>query len=216
MCTAVLGGTFDPVHYAHLRLAEQALLTLGCATVRWIPAGQPPHRAAPRSAAAHRLAMVRAAIAGNPRFILDTAEVERQEPSYTVETLRRLRMETGAEHSIVLIVGADAFAALDTWYCWRELFELAHIAVAQRPGVSLGPDRLSPALAACWCERFAPGARALETRPAGHIVEFPTTPLAISATQIRALIAAGQSPRYLLPESVLDYIQDNGLYRASC
>ena len=216
MGTAVLGGTFDPVHYAHLRLAEEALLALGLAAVRWIPAGQPPHRATPKGAAAHRLAMVRAAIAGNPRFILDAAEVERQEPSYTVETLRRLRIETGAEHSIVLLVGADAFAALDTWYCWRELFELAHIAVAQRPGVSLDPGRLSPPLAACWRERFAPEARVLEARPAGHIVEFPTTPLAISATQIRALIAAGRSPRYLLPESVLDYIQDNGLYRAPC
>ncbi len=212
--TGILGGTFDPVHYAHLRLAEEALTALGCAAVRWIPAGQPPHRAAPQSTTEHRVAMVRMAIAGNPRFILDTAEVERPEPSYTVETLRRLRAETGDRAPLVLLIGADAFAALDTWYRWRELFDLAHIAVAQRPGYSFAAERLPSPLAACRRERFVPEPQVLGTRPAGCIVEFPTTPLAISATQIRTLLAAGQSPRYLLPDTVLDYIQDNGLYRS--
>ncbi|MBL8481248.1 MAG: nicotinate (nicotinamide) nucleotide adenylyltransferase, partial [Rhodocyclaceae bacterium] len=140
----VFGGTFDPVHVGHLRLAEEAAETLQLERVAWIPAGRPPHRGAPATAAAHRLAMVQRAIADNPRFVLDDAEVRADAPSYSVLTLARLRAAHGPERPLVLLLGADAWAGLAGWHRWQEIFELAHIAVASRPG--LAPAQLAPQL----------------------------------------------------------------------
>lgn len=214
----IFGGTFDPVHLGHLRLAEEAADSLGLAAVRWIPAGQPAHRAqtakAPRVAAAYRLEMVRLAIAGNPRFTLDSAEVDAAAPSYTVPTLERLRAapDCGAHRPLVLLVGADAFAGLPDWHRWETLFELAHIAVAHRPGFPVDAASLPPALAAIYRRRRAESPARLAAAPAGCIVTFAMTQLAVSATQIRALLANGQSPRYLLPDAVIAYIQKQLLY----
>ena len=210
----IFGGTFDPVHLGHLRLAEEATEQLGLAGVRWIPAGRPAHRGPPSVAAASRLAMVRLAIAGNPRFSLDDAEVASTQPSYTVPTLERLRGEgeLPAGQALVLLVGADAFAGLPTWHDWQRLFELAHIAVAHRPGFPIDPGQLPQPLAEIFRERFSPSPAALGRAPAGSIVSFAMTPLAISATQIRALLGEGRSARYLLPDSVLDYIRREHLY----
>ena len=130
----LFGGTFDPVHFGHLRLAEEAIGNLGLGGVRWIPAGQPPHRGAPQVTGQQRLEMVLRSTAGNARFSVDASEVEAAAPSYTVHTLERLRDEIGLDRPLVLLVGADAFAGLPTWHRWRDLFGLAHIAVAQRPG----------------------------------------------------------------------------------
>ena len=130
----IFGGTFDPVHYGHLRLAEEAIGHLGLGGVRWVPAGQPPHRGVPQVSAGQRLAMVLRSTAGNPRFSVDAAEVEAAAPSYTVHTLERLRRELGPEQPIVLLVGADAFAGLTTWHRWRDIFVLAHLGVSHRPG----------------------------------------------------------------------------------
>ena len=138
----ILGGTFDPVHYGHLRLAEQAREQLGLAEVRWIPAGRPAHRGTPRSAPSHRVEMVRLAIAGNPAFHLDDAEAQSSAPSYSVPTLERLRGELGARRPLVLLLGAHAFLGLESWHRWRELFNLAHIAVATRPRSPLDAARL--------------------------------------------------------------------------
>ena len=146
----VFGGTFDPVHFGHLRLAEEACAALGLQQVLWVPAGRPPHRDRPLAASAHRLHMVSLAIAGNPRFALDATEAGSDTASYTVNTLRRLRQQLGSAQPLVLLLGADAFAGLPSWYHWQELFELAHLAVATRPQHSLDPDRLPPALAAQW------------------------------------------------------------------
>ena len=208
----IFGGTFDPVHLGHLRLAEEAAEHLGLAGVRWIPAGRPAHRGPPSVAAASRLAMVRLAIAGNPRFSLDDAEVASTQPSYTVPTLERLRGEGEGERPLVLLVGADAFAGLPGWHDWRRLFELAHIAVAHRPGFPIDAAQLPQPLAEIFRERFSPSPAALGSAPAGCIVSFAMTPLAISATQIRALLGEGRSARYLLPDSVLDYIRREHLY----
>ena len=134
----LFGGTFDPVHFGHLRLAEEARETLGLAKVIWIPAGQPPLRDAPGRSAADRLAMVRLAVAGNPGFTIDDGEVVAAGTSYTVNTLERLRAAHGERQPLVLLLGADAFGRLDAWHRWRELFGLAHIAVATRPGHALG------------------------------------------------------------------------------
>ncbi len=203
----MLGGTFDPVHFGHLRLAEEAREALGLERVRLIPAGDPPHRAPPRSSAADRLAMARLAAAGNPALEVDGSEALAREKSYTVATLERLRAQYGAQRPLVLILGADAFAGLPGWHRWQDLLPLAHIAVATRPGYSAA---LPPELAALWSGRVTPAD--LHAAPAGCIVPFDMTPLAISASLVRELLRTGASARYLLPDSVLDYIGRNHLY----
>ena len=208
----VFGGTFDPVHHGHLRLAQEALEALGLAQVLWLPAGQPPHRSAPRVSGAQRLDMVRLAVAGNPAFVVDPAEVEQAAPSYTVHTLERLRQERGQDQPLVLLTGADAFAGLPTWHRWRDILELAHVAVVYRPGFSIDPAQLPAELAREFKARNC-AAQGLAEAPAGGITTFPMTPLAISATQIRQILASGRSPRYLLPDAVIAYIDQQQLYR---
>lgn len=213
----LLGGTFDPIHLGHLRLAEEAREALALDTVRIIPAGQPPHRDTPRSTADDRLAMARLAVAGNPALEIDDSEVRAHRKSYTVLTLERLRGEFGPARPLVLILGADAFEGLPDWHRWQDLFGLAHIAVANRPGHAphgrRWPAVLSPALDAACRDRHVTDPAALRTAPAGKVIPFDMTPLAISASQIRDLIRTGSSPRYLLPDSVLDYIDLHHLYR---
>jgi nicotinate-nucleotide adenylyltransferase len=213
----ILGGTFDPIHCGHLRLAEEAREALHLAQVQFIPAGQPPHRGAPRSTAADRLEMVRRATAGNPAFAVDAGEVFATGKSYTVLTLERLRAELGPDRPLVLILGADAFAGLPTWHRRDEILDLAHLAVANRPGVAphgrRWPGTLSAELQAACGGRIDNDPAALSSAPAGRIVPFDMTPLAISASLVRDLIHAGHSARYLLPDSVLDYIELHHLYR---
>jgi nicotinate-nucleotide adenylyltransferase len=207
----IYGGTFDPVHFAHLRLAEEAADALGLERVRWVPSGNPGHRSVPRTPAAHRVEMVRRAIAGNPRFELDAADAQSSEPLFSIDTLARLRRELGPERPLVFLVGADQLLALDTWRRWQELFLLAHFAVASRAGIAIAPDTLPPAVAAELARRTGdPGS--LAAAPAGRFVTFAMTPLAISASAIRAQLAAGRSVRYLLPAEVLTYIEANALY----
>lgn len=211
----IFGGTFDPVHFGHLRLAEEAIAHLGLGGVRWIPAGNPPHRGVPQVTAGQRLAMVLRSTADNPRFSVDAAEVEAAAPSYTVHTLERLRRELGDQRPLVLLVGADAFAGLASWHRWRELFALAHIAVSHRPGFPVEAASLPAELADEFAARRLADVAVLKQAPAGGIATFAMTQLAISATQIRKLLANGLSARYLLPDTVLDYIQINTLYRNS-
>lgn len=207
----LIGGTFDPVHYGHLRLAEEAREALDLAGVSWLPAGRPPHRPAPREAAGHRLEMVRRAVSGNAAFAVDDGEMQASGPSYTVTTLERLRREAG-RRPLVLLMGADAFQGLAGWHRWRELFDLAHIAVATRPGFVLSPDGWPAELAEACAPRLGEAA-GLRAAPAGRIVGFSMTPLAISASLLRARLAAGLSVRYLLPEPVREYIDSHHLYR---
>ncbi|HRE18598.1 MAG TPA: nicotinate-nucleotide adenylyltransferase [Rhodocyclaceae bacterium] len=209
----VFGGTFDPVHVGHLRLAEEAREHLGLARVLWVPAGQPPHRGGPTVSAAHRLAMVRAATAGNPMFQVDPAEVESAQPSYTVLTLERLRALHGAHSPLVLLLGADAFAGLPGWHRWQEIFSLAHVAVAHRPGFPVTLENLPTPLAAVFESRRIEDPARLAESPAGTIVTFAMTQLAVSATQIRQLLANGKSTHYLLPEAVIAYIHQHHLYQ---
>jgi len=210
----IFGGTFDPVHLGHLRLAEEAAETLELASVRWIPAGWPALRGAPRVAAAQRLEMVRLAIAGNPRFELDSVEVEATQPSYTVPTLERLRQHDciGRERPLVLLVGADAFAGMVAWHRWESLFELAHIGVAHRPGYPVEADSLPPALAEIFRARRCEDVADLKAAPAGRIAPFAMTQLDISATKIRALLSNRRSTRYLLPDALIAHIQQYHLY----
>lgn len=209
----ILGGTFDPVHLAHLALAHAALDRLGLAQVLWIPAGSPPHRDPPRAAAADRLAMVRAAIAGEPRFVLDDSEIASAAPSFTVTTLERLRGRYGPDRPLVLLMGADAFRGLPSWHRWQEIFAFAHLAVATRPGFPLAD--FAPPLAAEYAARRATSADFWNS-PNGCIATFELVAGTVSATEVRTLLAAGAPPAQLhtlLPQPVLDYIRQNGLYR---
>ncbi len=206
----VFGGTFDPPHIAHLRLAIEARETLGLAEVVFVPAGSPPLREAPQASPAQRLAMMERAIAGAPGFGLDPAEVAASGPSYTVATLERLRAQHGAARPLVLLVGADAFARLPAWQRWRDLFALAHIAVATRPGhaANTADALLAAELAA---RRGCPAD--IAQVPAGRIVPFAITPLEVSATLIRQRLALGLNVRHLVTDAVLDYIDSNRIYR---
>jgi nicotinate-nucleotide adenylyltransferase len=212
----IFGGTFDPIHYGHLRLAEEAREALSLEQVMLVPSGKPPHRDAPRTSASDRLAMAQLAAAGNASLIVDPAEVESGTPSYTVLTLERLRAKLGAVRPLVLLLGADAFAGLPTWHRWRELFTLAHVAVANRPGhpphARRFPGQFSEPLEAECTPRFCDHAGALRTAPAGCVLPFDMTPLAISASLLRVRLSAGHSVRYLLPDAVLDYIHSHHLY----
>jgi nicotinate-nucleotide adenylyltransferase len=210
----LLGGTFDPIHFGHLRLAEELAEALDIGQVRFIPAGQPPHRGSPRAAAAHRLEMARRAVAGNGRFVVDAREIERDAPSYSVDTLTALRAELPPNTPLVLFMGGDAFLGLTTWHEWRRIFDLAHIAVAHRPGYSLAswedalPDPLRTQMSTRRCEQAAE----IAEKPAGWVFVHPITQLDISASQIRDRALRGKSLRYLLPDSVIDYINENRLY----
>ena len=196
---AIFGGTFDPVHLGHLSVAWEASELLD-ADVRLMPASVPPHRPAPTASPAQRVAMLRAALQGQSRLTVDTRELERAGPSYTIDTLIELRAEQG-DRPLVLLIGADAFANLATWHRWRELFDAAHIGVLSRPGVDA---RLPGALEREVADRRMADVSALRGLPAGKLIELAVTPLEISATRIRELLAAGRDPRYLLPAGLFD------------
>jgi len=211
----ILGGTFDPIHFGHLRLAEMATDALSLGHVRFIPAGQPYHRGNSVASAEHRVAMTALAIVDNPHFVLDTREVERDGPSYTVDTLTELRAELGFAQPIVVLLGTDAFSRITGWHRYQELFSLAHIAILTRAGMA--PDWLNAVDAELRKElkaRITTEERLLQETSAGGIISIPMTPLEISSTEIRNRLRAGKSVRYLLPAPVLDYIESHDLYTA--
>ena len=210
----VLGGTFDPVHVGHLRLAEELAEVIGMSAVRFIPTGTPPHRGAPRVAGLHRMQMVRLAIGGNPRFDVDDREIRREAICYTFDTLSELRAELG-ERPLCLLMGSDAFSALTTWYRWQELFDLAHIVVAHRPGFSAQQlhASLPGALRKIYLQRLTASPGLLRRDAGGAIYASEVTALDVAATQIRARLLEGRSVRYLVPDAVVDYIERNRLYK---
>jgi nicotinate-nucleotide adenylyltransferase len=210
----VYGGTFDPIHYAHLRVAEEAAEQLGLAEVRFVPAAMPNLRDAPAATPEQRARMVELAIVGNPAFRLERCELERPGISYAVDTLERLRGEIGEDATPVLMLGADAFARLTQWSRWERLFDLAHVAVVARPGAAIAPERWNAPLQRYWSARHSPDSSGLAQAPVGRIVVAATRLLEISASEIRARLGRGASVRYLLPESVLAYIRSESLYAA--
>jgi nicotinate-nucleotide adenylyltransferase len=211
---ALLGGTFDPVHYGHLRFADTLRRTLGLTELRLVPASDPPHRSGPRASAADRAAMLDLAVAEFPGLVVDRRELTRPGKSYTVLTLEELRRED-PERPILLLLGADAFLGLPTWHRWQAIFALAHVVVVPRPGVSLA-DGLPPALAAEWNARATKDPAVLFSTPAGAIFEAYVPPQPIAATAIRDGVAAGSAGcakiAQLMPRAVLAYIDQHGLY----
>lgn len=210
----LFGGTFDPVHYAHLRLAEEAIDAFGLEQVRFIPTAVPPHRDAPGAAPAHRLAMTQLGTQGNSRFVVDGRELKRDGTSYTFDTLSEIRSESG-DRPLCLLMGADAFVALTTWHRWSELFDLAHIVVARRPGYPLEQlaSSLPGPLRAQYLRRYAAEPAVLNEASAGHIFAHELTALDVSATALRMLIKRHGSLRYLLPDAVIAYIEEHNLYK---
>lgn len=206
----MLGGTFDPVHIGHLRGALEVAALLELDELRLTPSARPPHREMPSVSANDRLAMVVCAVAGVAPLTVDDRELNRDKPSYTIDTLVSMRAELAAEDQLFLLLGWDAFCGLPTWHRWEELLEHCHIVVLQRPDAdSESPDAMRNLLAA----RAVSDPKALKG-PGGHITFVWQTPLSVSATQIRQLLASGKSVRFLVPDAVLAYIEEHGLYRA--
>ena len=204
----IFGGSFDPVHFGHLRPALEILEALALDEVRFVPASQSPLRAAPVAPPDLRLRMLKAALHDEPRFVLDERELKRPGQSYTVDTLVELRHEF-PQACLALLVGMDAFLGFPEWHEWQRIFEYAHVVVAHRPGWS---PPAAGALAEWLRGRCADSAAALLAAPAGWVWLQPVTQLEISSTHIRALVAAGRDPRYLVPEPVRELIRDSHCY----
>lgn len=206
----ILGGTFDPIHFGHLRPALELLEELRFEEIRFMPSSVPPHREQPRTSTDDRRAMVELAIAGQRGFVLETCELERMGPSYMVDSLAQLRETLGERTPLVLILGMDAFVNLPLWHYWRGLTDHAHLLVTQRPGY----EPVIEAELGDWLHtRQVNDAEALRHSPGGSVLFRHQVLLEISSTDIRERIGRGLSPRYLLPDAVCDYIQDKGLYR---
>lgn len=206
----IFGGTFDPVHFGHLRAALEAREKLELHDFRLLPAGTPPHREATSASAAHRLAMLRLAVSGHSGFSVDDREVRRSGRSFMVETLREIRQESG-DVPLMLLIGQDAANELDTWHEWKAIFGLAHLVIMRRPESLVSWSGL---LREEMETRLVEGLNYLKEKPAGQVLPLEVTQLAISSTGIRNLLRSGQSPRFLLPDEVIAYIRQNGLYFA--
>jgi nicotinate-nucleotide adenylyltransferase len=207
----IFGGTFDPIHYGHLRTAFELLQALRLQEIRFLPAGNPPHRDQPFADAQLRLRMVQAATAGQPGFTVDDREVRKSGLSYSVETLGELRHEY-PDRSLCLILGMDAFLSLPNWYQWRELLQLAHLVVAHRPGwraPGMGP------LGELLVDRGTGRIGDLHEQRSGCIFIHAVTQLEITSTEVRQLVAMGRDPRFLMPDSVRSLILEAQVYSKS-
>jgi nicotinate-nucleotide adenylyltransferase len=208
----IFGGTFDPIHYGHLRTALELKVRLDLAAVHFVPVANPPHRSAPLNDGQLRLRMVQAAIRGEPGFVADDRELKRPGLSYTVDTLTSFRAELGADRPLCLLLGMDAFLGLPQWHRWRELLDLAHVVVAHRPGWEV--PRVGE-LGNWVSTRAGPGAAALASRPAGFVHVQPVTQLEISSTDLRDTLRAGRDPKYLVPDGVRQIILETECYAES-
>ncbi|MGM0449235.1 MAG: nicotinate-nucleotide adenylyltransferase [Pseudomonadota bacterium] len=206
----MLGGTFDPVHNGHLRMAVELHERLGGARIRLMPCHRPPHRDQPGAEGDLRLSMLRDAVAEEPGLTVDARELEQDRVSYTAETLQQLRAELGPETPLAMVVGTDAFNAFDQWRDWMQLPGLAHIIVVNRPGFPLAP---SEPVAAMLNERRAREPSELQGAASGRVLSMELPLLEIAATEVRQRVAQGRSIRYLVPEPVWRTIGDQALYR---
>jgi nicotinate-nucleotide adenylyltransferase len=201
----IYGGTFDPVHFGHLRTAIEIKALFNLQEVRLIPCANPPHRTAPLTPPLMRLQMLQLAIANQAGLVADACELARTGPSYTVDTLRELRA-TQENRPLLLFMGMDAFAGIERWHQWQHLFDYAHVVVMTRPGFK------QPAVAGILSDLLVADPALLQQSPGGKLFFQPVTQLDISATAIRTMIAKRQDPHYLLPDSVIDFIRQHQLY----
>jgi nicotinate-nucleotide adenylyltransferase len=198
----VFGGTFDPIHFGHLVIAEEVYAALDLAEMVFVPAGQPPHKPGKIiTDARHRLAMLELAIASNPHFTISLVDLDRAGPSYTVDTLRLLHEQWGDQTAIYFVIGGDSLEELLNWYQPARILEqLAHLVAVRRPGYNETPDHLE------WLEARLPGIRS-------RLINVPAPQLDISSTDLRTRVAEGRPIKYQTPEPVEDYILQYGLYR---
>jgi len=207
----ILGGTFDPIHFGHLRSALEIYQALDLAHVRLIPCFQPVHRKMPIASPLHRLAMVSTAIADEPALAVDDCEIQRKGPSYTIDTLEFLQKKM-PDTPLCLIMGIDALLGFPSWHRWEDILKIAHLVIAHRPQYQLPQTGI---VADLLKQRLKHESSALHSCIAGNIFFHPVTPLEISATDIRKQIAMRRSPRFLLPDSVYHYIEQHGVYSIS-
>ena len=202
-----LGGAFDPVHIGHLRGAMAVRDALNLERVDLIPAAQSPLKDQASVDAVHRLAMLERAVVDLPGIAVDARELDRPGPSYTADTLEDLRREHGAERPLVWIIGADILASLPRWSRWRELLDFAHLVVMGRPGAEPHPSEVS-----AWLEENKIDKAGLLSQPSGGVFTLAQPLLDISSRDIRAMMAEGRDPRFLLPDGVMEYISDHALF----
>lgn len=207
----LLGGTFDPIHFGHLRPALAARQALRLGELRLLPNRVPPHRASPLCTPEQRLAMVRLA-AAEFDLVVDERELHRDRPSWTIDTLEELRREL-PDTPLCFLMGMDSLLSLPSWHRWDELLNLAHLVVSLRPGWDL--KEADPRVRDLLARHVTTEVAAIHGQRAGQIWLAHNAPLALSSTGIRALLAVGKSPGDLLPRSVADYIRQQGLYAGS-
>lgn len=204
----IYGGTFNPVHFGHLRTALEVSELFQLEQLRLIPCRLPPHRDQPEVDGELRWQMLNIAVADTPELSVDRRELDRDGPSYMVDTLQSLAAENPTT-GLILFIGADAVAGLDRWYRWQSLFEFAHVVVMTRPGYQ------APELSAFLQQRLTQEGDQLAEKPAGLLCFQVVTALDISATAIRTAISAGRNPKFLLPDAVIDFIRHHQLYLSS-
>lgn len=210
----ILGGTFNPIHYGHLRMAQELADALGLAEVRFIPSANPPHKDDVIVSAEHRATMVELTITDNPLFTLDRCELEREGHSYTIDTLIELQESLSGETALCLIMGSDAFVKLNTWHRWKSLLDYAHIILVQRPGMQ-AQDKLPGELETLLRDHYTELHDDLIHENAGFITMQQISAQDISATRIRELLKQRKSVRYLVPDEVGEYIKKQKLYSAN-
>ena len=208
----VYGGTFDPIHFGHLRPALDVMQGLGLEQIRFIPCGQPPHRQPPVADAAQRLEMVKLAVQDQAGFVTDDRELNRPGLSYMVDTLHSLKQEM-SEKSFCLIIGMDAFCSFDQWKNWQEILLLVNLVVIHRPNAEFDETQTSEALCSCLSQSRVNDVTELKAATSGKILFYPVTQLDISSTQIRESIKQGKDVHYLMPESIVEYIQQHRIYQ---
>lgn len=205
----IFGGTFDPIHIGHLRMALELKQSLQLDQMRLLPCHKPPHREQPQVSSDLRLQMLQLALKNCAELQYDDRELRREKPSYTYHTLQEFRAEFGGDVSLVLCMGEDAFAGISTWYCWKELIGLAHIVVVARPGWSI-PDQGEVRE---FLKRYQGNQQDLYRSASGKIILHHLRLLPVSATEIRQQIARGESAQYLLPDAVWEFIRKKKLYQ---
>ncbi|MEC5216984.1 nicotinate-nucleotide adenylyltransferase [Actimicrobium sp. GrIS 1.19] len=211
---AILGGSFDPVHRGHVALARHFVNLLQPDELRILPAGNPWQKHGLEASGRQRVAMLQRAFDSEQvPVVIDQRELQNDQPTYTIDTLRAMRAELGPDVSLIFLMGADQLQHLDSWQGWRELFGLAHLCAAARPGFAL-TGRLVPAEVSREFERRAGTPTQIRTTPQGNTFLAPNLAVDISATDIRKALHDGNNPAELVPNPVLDYIEQHHLYKS--
>jgi len=211
----IFGGTFDPVHSGHLRVIVEIIENFGLGELRIIPCGTPPIKNASIATPAQRMDMLKIAVNNLQNIIIDDIETHRDGPSYTIDTLTAIKQRS-PQSPLYLFLGTDAFLGLNRWQRWRDIIEIAHIVVIHRPGRNIDSSEFATSpndeIKLLLESNLVSDVSTLKQNPAGNILLFPITKLDISSSAIRDLIKSGKSPRFLLPQDVLDFINAENLY----